>query len=117
MSTPKKRGKKQTTDANGAEEHDSPTKKTKRSPSKKTGALGPIPATYDEATAEDKMIIRMKEVEGKPWADIRKALEDITGTKIGGSTLQIRYTRMKANFVVFNKDDVRWSVHMLSIHY
>lgn len=63
------------------------------------------------------MIIRMKEVEGKPWADIRKALEDITGTNLGRSTLQIRYTRMKANFVVFDKVDVRWSMHVLGGHY
>ncbi|ODM14572.1 hypothetical protein SI65_10058 [Aspergillus cristatus] len=102
--TPKKRGKK-TTDANGDEEQDSPTKKTKKSPSKKTGALGPIPTTLNEASAEDKMIIRLKEVEGKTWAEIRKIMEDITGAKLGGSTVQVRYTRMKANFVVFDKED------------
>jgi len=102
---PKKCGKK-TTNANGGEDG-SPTEKIKKVPSKKTGTLGPIPTTLDEASDEDKMIIRMKEVESKPWAYIRKALEDITGGKIGASTLQIRYTRMKANFVVFDEVDVR----------
>ena len=90
-------------DDNGNE---SPSKKTKRSPTKKAGAMGPIPATYEEASSEDKMLIRMREVDGKSWPEIRKKLEDITQAKIGASSLQIRYTRMKANFVVFEQDDV-----------
>ena len=90
-------------DDNGSE---SPSKKTKRSPTKKAGAMGPIPATYEEASSEDKMLIRMREVDGKSWPEIRKKLEDITQAKIGASSLQIRYTRMKANFVVFEQDDV-----------
>lgn len=50
----------------------------------------------------------MKEVEGKNWSEIRAAVEEAVGggVKIGGSTLQVRYARMKANFVVFEKDDV-----------
>ena len=87
-------------------DHESPSKKAKRSPTKKTGAMGPIPATYEEASAEDKMMIHMREVDGKSWPEIRKKLEDITEAKIGASSLQIRYTRMKANFVVFYQDDV-----------
>lgn len=87
-------------------DNESPLKKTKRSPTKKAGAMGPIPATYEEASSEDKMLIRMREVDGKSWPEIRKKLEDITQAKIGASSLQIRYTRMKANFVVFEQDDV-----------
>ena len=106
----KRRTKKQTTNSDTAmaddNDHESPSKKAKRSPTKKTGAMGPIPATYEEASAEDKMMIHMREVDGKSWPEIRKKLEDITEAKIGASSLQIRYTRMKANFVVFYQDDV-----------
>lgn len=47
----------------------------------------------------------MKEVENKPWAEIKRALEEITGTNLG-TGLHVRYARMKANFVVFEKGDV-----------
>lgn len=121
-STPRKRGhaQKQTTitdqdpvnddddDDDNEPSAESPTKKAKsKSPSKKSGALGPIPASYEEASAEDKLIIQMKEVEGKTWADIKKSLEEITGAKMGGG-IHVRYARKKANFVVFDKSDVRF---------
>ena len=111
-STPQKRprAKKQAIDFDPTnaddDENESPSKKTKRSPTKKGGVMGPIPATYEEASSEDKMMIRMREVDGKSWAEIRKMLEDTMQAKIGASSLQIRYKRMKANFVVFDQDDV-----------
>ena len=42
----------------------------------------------------------------KPWAKIQKVLQEMTGAKLGGSTLQNHYARTKVNFVVFNKEDV-----------
>lgn len=88
-------------------ESPSPIKKSKtKSPSKKPGPFGPIPASLVEASAEDKMIVQLKETEGKTWAEIRKALEDFTGLMIGSSTPHVRYARMKANFVVFGVEDV-----------
>lgn len=60
-----------------------------------------IPTTLGEASAEDKTIIRMEETGGKTWPEIRNIMEDITGTKLGGSTMADRYTRMKANSVAF----------------
>lgn len=110
--TPQKRPrtKKQPIDSDPADadgkDNESPSKKTNRSPTKKAGAMGPIPATYEEASSEDKMMIRMREIDGKSWVEIRKTLEDIMQARIGASSLQIRYTRMKANFVVFDQDDV-----------
>lgn len=80
---------------------DTPTKKTKR-----LNPLGPLPATYEEASEEDKLIIHLKETEGKSWPEIKKALESVTGATLGSSTVPVRYGRMKANFVVFEKDDV-----------
>lgn len=88
-------------------ESPSPTKKSKtKSPSKKAGPFGSIPASLAEASAEDRMIIQLKETEGKTWAEIRKALEEFTGMTIGSSTPHVRYARMKANFVVFGVKDV-----------
>ena len=88
-------------------ESPSPTKKSKtKSPSKKAGPFGPIPTSLTEASAEDKMIIQLKETEGKTWAEIRKALEDFTGMPIGSSPPHVRYARMKANFAVFGVEDV-----------
>lgn len=78
-----------------------PTKK-----SKKTNPLGPTPASYEEANETDKLIVRLKEKEGKSWAEIKNVLETATGVSFGGSTLPVRYSRMKANFVVFDKEDV-----------
>lgn len=83
-----------------------PTKKPKTSPSKRSGPLGPIPTSYEDATHEDKMIIQMREVEGKSWAEIRAVVGKRTGASFGASSLQIRYSRMKANFIVISEEEV-----------
>ncbi|PGH00125.1 hypothetical protein AJ79_08308 [Helicocarpus griseus UAMH5409] len=114
--TPRKRGRKaageKTNDENGNED-ESPTKKQKTPKGGKGGAAGdkakagvrPIPTSYENAGPEDRMLLRMKDDENKPWTEIRQAWEEITGEKIGGSTLSGRYARIKANFVVFKEDD------------
>lgn len=89
---------------------ETPSKKAKASPSKRSNPLGPIPATYDEASAAEKLIMRLKEHEGKAWTEIKNTLEEFTGVDLGGSTAQVRYGRMKANFVVFEKEDVSFLV-------
>jgi len=93
--TPKKRScKENTTTAAEDQGSESPTKKTKiKSPHKALG-LGPIPTSYEEASDEDKLLIRMKEIE--------RALEEITSTNLGAGL----HVRMKANLVVFQKGDV-----------
>ena len=68
--------------------------------------MGPIPLTYEEAGPADRTMIHMREVENKPWAEIQNVLQEMTRAKLGGSTLQNRYARIKVNFVVFNKEDV-----------
>ena len=104
--TPRKRGRgKKQENPDSGEEDKTPSKKSK-SP-KKSVPLGPTPMTYEEATEIDKLIIRMKEVDLKGWSEIQKVVEEATGAKVGGtSTIRMRYTRMKSNFVVFEKDDV-----------
>lgn len=62
--------------------------------------------SYEEAGVEDRLIIEMREKDGKQWLDIKAAIEEITGTKFGNTTLKGRYARMKSNFVVFEKEHV-----------
>lgn len=52
------------------------------------------------------MIIEMREKDGKQWLYIKAAIEEITGTKFGNTTMKNRYARMKANFVVFEMEHV-----------
>lgn len=105
--TPSKRSRGKQHEDIADSDQESPSKKGKAgTPSKRGKGLGPIPTSYEEASEEDRMIIRMREKEGKGWAEIRQVIEDITGVKLGGTTLQNRYTRVKANFVVFEETDV-----------
>lgn len=110
--TPQKRshGKKQPSTDPEAETNDndegSPTKRPRKPPGKKMTVLGPVPASYEEASPEDRMILRMKETEGKGWGEIQKAIEEVTGRNFVGSTLRVRYMKLKANFVVFEREDV-----------
>ncbi|KAE8354114.1 hypothetical protein BDV28DRAFT_147434 [Aspergillus coremiiformis] len=102
-STPTKRGKKP---AAANSENATPTKKPKAagsSPSKKS--LGPIPTSFDTAGVPDKMILRMRDEEGKNWTEINESWMKITGIKVGTSTLRMRYTTMKANFVEISVAD------------
>lgn len=65
-----------------------------------------MPTSYENASEEDKMLLRMKDDEGKGWNEIREAWTAMTGEPVGKSTLSGRYGRIKANFVVFRKEDV-----------
>ncbi|EAW11986.1 uncharacterized protein ACLA_007450 [Aspergillus clavatus NRRL 1] len=102
--TPRKRTRKKTnTDANAdADAAESPTKKGKGTP--KT-SLGPVPTSLASAGLADKMILRMRDGEGRSWTDITAAWTTMTGIKVEGSTLRKRYTAMKANFVSFSAED------------
>lgn len=74
--------------------------------SKRSGTLGPIPATYESASDADKTLLRMKDVEGSSWANINSVVCEITGVQVGGSTLAVQYARIKANMQLFEKSDV-----------
>ncbi|KAM5470333.1 hypothetical protein MferCBS49748_002506 [Microsporum ferrugineum] len=115
--TPRKRGRKGKTAGEGvgtvtAEEADdeaeTPSKKKRGTPGKGTpGKAGKraLPGSLEEASEEDKMMLRMRDEENKPWSEIRAAWEEITGEAVGGSTLSNRYQRIKANFTVFSTQD------------
>lgn len=72
----------------------------------KKSKLGPIPTSYEEAGIADRMILRMKDVDGKSYTEITAAYEALCGFKLDGSTLRKRYNMMKANFAGFAEEDV-----------
>ncbi|KAG2414657.1 hypothetical protein HFD88_003848 [Aspergillus terreus] len=106
VETPKKRGRKKATATTATDENAEPEsspKKTKASPSKKS--LGPIPTSFEAAGVTDRMILRMRDQENRNWGEITKAYVEYTGTQVGGSTLRMRYTTMKANFTSVSDED------------
>jgi hypothetical protein len=52
------------------------------------------------------MILRLRDEENRPWTEINKIFVEATSIKVGGSTLRMRYTTMKANFVGITEEDV-----------
>lgn len=87
--------------------------------------MGAIPTSADQLSAEDRMLIKMKEVsfvsdprpylfllitplyqDGKGWAEIKEAWHIMTGTVPGGTTLSGRYIRLKANLARVKESDV-----------
>ncbi|ODH46593.1 hypothetical protein GX48_07332 [Paracoccidioides brasiliensis] len=117
--TPRKRGRKPVAEKNTGggnlnnDVDESPTKRQRVPAKAGRGGAGekvkagsrPMPTSLETASPEDKMLLRMKDEENKPWADIRQAWEEMTCEKVGNSSLSGRYSRIKANFVVFKKED------------
>ncbi|KAA8646911.1 hypothetical protein EYZ11_007536 [Aspergillus tanneri] len=104
--TPRKRGHppKISTTKCDSDSDVSPSKKGKVRGPRRT--LGPIPTCLAAASPEDKMILRMRDEEHRGWAELTKAWIDATGIKVGGTTLRMRYTTMKNNFVSVSEEDV-----------
>ncbi|KAE8394535.1 hypothetical protein ETB97_000332 [Aspergillus alliaceus] len=104
--TPTKRGKWPAATNSENAKAGSPPKKTKTaSASSAKTVLGPIPTSLGAAGLSDKMILQMRDEEGKNWGELNEAWMKTTGIKVGASTLRMRYTAMKANFVEMNEDD------------
>ena len=55
-------------------------------------------------------MLRMRGTENKPWAEIKDVLEGITGASLVGGSIRVRYARIKANLVVFEKEDVSFEL-------
>lgn len=111
ITTPRKRTKKQATDSDAlGDDNGTPPKKGKTgTPAGKLTLLGPVSSSYDDACAEDRKIIHMRDVEGRNFSEIKEVIEEITGAKMGASTVKNRYYKLKSNFVVFEEKDV-WLV-------
>lgn len=97
------------------DDEESPTKKKKATPKsgKKTDAY-PLSTSADNISEVDKMILTMKDDEGKSWVEIKAKWEEMTGMKPGNSTLGNRYAKLKSNFTVFADGDVSLTSAFLS---
>jgi len=62
-------------------------------------ALRGLPASMEGACEADKMLLHMKNVQHKPWTEIRETWTALTGQETAGSTLPNRYKRLKANLM------------------
>ena len=65
-----------------------------------------LPTSMEQASDADKMLLHMKDVENKPWAEIRKMWTGMTSQETASSTLPNRYNRLKANLMVLKDGDV-----------
>ncbi|KZZ87055.1 hypothetical protein AAP_06001 [Ascosphaera apis ARSEF 7405] len=65
-----------------------------------------VPTSLAEASEADKLLIHMKDVEGKSWPEIRKAWDSMTGEVSGVDMIRKRYKKMKTNFAVVDERDV-----------
>ncbi|KAI5310880.1 hypothetical protein KEM55_004729, partial [Ascosphaera atra] len=64
-----------------------------------------LPTSLEDASEEDKLMLRMKDEEGAGWVEIHKAWEEAAGKKVGKSTLRGRYAAIKAKLTPFDKED------------
>lgn len=79
----------------------------KRAPVTKDKAVARgLPTSMKECSEADRMLLHMKDVEGKPWADIRATWKAMTGQDTASSTLPNRYNRLKANLMELKEGDV-----------
>ncbi|KAL3490461.1 hypothetical protein BJX62DRAFT_238094 [Aspergillus germanicus] len=107
-STPSKRARKTagdtTTPTKRAKKDSTGTPSTKGATPRKA-ALPPVPSSLAEAGTEDKMILNLRDVEGKSWGEITKLFISVTGIQVGGTTLRLRHAAMKAKFVEIPDED------------
>ncbi|KKK21044.1 hypothetical protein ARAM_006809 [Aspergillus rambellii] len=112
-STPRKRGRKPGSSTN-PKSRGSPVKRSKKETPAPTTATATataaakstqIPTSYNAAGPADRLILRMRDEEKRPWAEITKAYVDLTAVQVGVSSIQKRYKTMKANFVSLSEED------------
>ncbi|KAI5285954.1 hypothetical protein KEM54_000176 [Ascosphaera aggregata] len=83
----------------------SKVRKASVSPSKAKRTIAASPA---EASAEDKLMIYLKEEEHQSWSKIKLAIEELTGKPVNQKSLSKRYSRLKNNFGAneFDEEDI-----------
>lgn len=68
--------------------------------------LPPIPTSLATAGEMDRMILHLRDEEKQPWTQINRLFTEKTGIKVGSTTLRLRWSTMKANFVGITIEDV-----------
>lgn len=69
-----------------------------------------LPMSMKECSEADRMLLHMKDVDGKPWADIRATWKAMTGQETAASTLPNRYNRLKVNLMALEEGDVSFTI-------
>lgn len=80
---------------------DTPSKRSKSTPVKANA----IPNSKAELSQQDKMLVEWRDA-GRSWQDIKAEWAKLTGKPPGGSTLNVRYGRLKASLVELKDGDV-----------
>jgi hypothetical protein len=96
-STPSK--KRRTTNAH---EPSTPSKKVKKSIAPAT----PISTNKSTLSPEDRLLIKLKDEDGKTWSDITKFFSDLNSKTYDGSTFRKRYQKLKDNLTTITDDDL-----------
>ncbi|KAL3437064.1 hypothetical protein BDV09DRAFT_163639 [Aspergillus tetrazonus] len=67
--------------------------------------LPPVPTSLATAGEMDRMILHLRDEEKQPWTQINRLFTEKTGIKVGSTTLRLRWSTMKANFVGITIED------------
>ncbi|KAL4775943.1 hypothetical protein BDW60DRAFT_177209 [Aspergillus nidulans var. acristatus] len=67
--------------------------------------LPPIPTSLATAGEMDRMILHLRDEEKQPWTQINRLFTEKTGIRVGSTTLRLRWSTMKANFVGITVED------------
>lgn len=91
------------------------TKKTKARGKGHTVKARPIPTSIEAASPVDKALLRMRD-EKADWGTIVEFWKNATGEDILKGTLAKRYSRLKQNVQVWNKEDVYFTKLSLNLY-
>jgi hypothetical protein len=98
ITTPSKR--RRTANADGPS---TPSKKAKKS----SGQPTPISTSKATLSSEDRLLIKLKDEDGKTWSDITEFFSELNGKTYDGSTFRKRYQRLKENLTDVAEDDLK----------
>ncbi|KZZ87048.1 hypothetical protein AAP_05994 [Ascosphaera apis ARSEF 7405] len=82
----------------------SPTKKVKPPGSPVKRAPKALPTSLAQATEEERMMFAMRGAE-KPWAEIQKKWEEMTGERVLITSIRARYHKIKHNLQEWSDED------------
>ncbi|KAI9762031.1 MAG: hypothetical protein M4579_000667 [Chaenotheca gracillima] len=80
------------------------TPRKRRAPATPVSRGKKVSTSLEEASEEDLMIWEKRQA-GVPWSEVRATWEEMTGEKVGNSTLPNRYDRLRVNFLKMKEVD------------
>ena len=79
-----------------------PSKKVKKIAAQPT----PISTSKANLSSEDKLLIKLKDEDGKTWSEITKFFSELNSKTYDGSTFRKRYQKLKDNLTTITDDDL-----------